>query len=96
MAKTYFGRIPNEEEGWSMVKSIEDDGQEWLVFKKSQEHSDDWNTYKVVAKGRVEKKANYWLVKNHVTGQLGFPADYVMMRQYRPNLHAQVEEIFRK
>jgi hypothetical protein len=95
MAKIYQGRIPSEDDGWSMVKSIDDGGQEWLVFKKAQQHSEDWSTYKVVAKGKVENKANYWMVKNHITGQIGYPADYAMMRQHRPNLHAQVEEIFK-
>jgi hypothetical protein len=48
-----------------------------------------------VANGRASSKANYWLAINIKTGQLGFSRDYVCMRENRPELHAQIETIFK-
>ena len=49
-----------------------------------------------MANGRAANKANYWLVRNKETGQIGFARDYVSMRENRPELHAQVDAIFKK
>ena len=68
---------------------------EWLVFSKSQEHTPDWRTYKIVANGRAANKANYWTARNKMTGQIGFARDYIRMRETRPQLHAQVEAIIK-
>ena len=67
---------------------------DWLVFSKSQQHTPDWMTFKIVANGRARNKANYWLARNIRTGQIGYCRDYVYMRDNRPELHEQVEEIF--
>ena len=97
MGKMYAGKIPESEEGWNQIGSHKDaDDVEWLVFSKSQEHTPDWTTYKIVANGRARDKANYWLVRNNKTGQIGFARDYVFMRENRPELHAKVESIFKQ
>jgi hypothetical protein len=96
MGKMYVGNPPSEEDGWDRVGMCKDDNVEWLVFNRSQEHSIDWSTYKIVANGRAQNKANYWLVRNNKTGQIGFARDYVYMRENRPELHAQVESILKK
>ena len=88
--KTYGGRIPDETDGWKLKAEIRDEHQKWFLFEKSQAHTDEWVTYKVVADGRVEKKANYWVVKNVKTGQKAYPADMELMKQHRPNLFKQV------
>lgn len=97
MAKMYAGKIPDQDQGWQQVGVCKDsDEVEWLVFRKGQDHTPDWSTYKVVANGRALAKANYWLVRNDTTGQIGFARDYVFMRDNRPELHAQIEAIFKK
>lgn len=96
MGKKYLGRIPEVEEGWDQVGEYEDDdGVQWLVFFKPQEHTEDWITYKIVANGRAHGKANYWLVRNNKTGQLGFARDFALLREHRPKLHEHVESLFR-
>lgn len=97
MGKMYAGNLPKDGEGWEQVgKCMDSDDVEWLVFSKPQDHTPDWMTFKIVANGRAQNKANYWLVKNAVTGQIGFARDYVHMQDSRPELHAQVEAIFKK
>jgi hypothetical protein len=89
----YGGKKPLPEDGWDhRVDLIDENQQVWIVFSKPQDHSDEWMTYKVVANGRVPKKANYWVVKNIKTGQLAFPADIAMMREHRKVLHQQLEQ----
>lgn len=97
MGKMYVGKMPETGDGWSYVGLCKDaDSVEWMVFRKPQEHTPDWATYKIVANGRARNKANYWLVRNSRTGQIGFARDYVFMRDNRPELHEQVELIFKK
>ena len=94
---TFKGNLPQADEGWMRIGGCKDsDKVEWIVFRRAQEHTPDWATYKVVANGRASAKANYWLVRNDKTGQIGFARDYVYMRDNRPALHAQVEAIFKK
>ena len=97
MAKMYAGKVPSEGEAWSRVKTVVDpsDESKWMVFSRAQPHTPDWVTYKIVADGRAQGKANYWLVRNISTGQLGFVRDFAIMRETRPALHAQVESVFR-
>jgi hypothetical protein len=64
----------------------------WLVFKKDQDHSDEWATYKICANGKAKGKGNYWAVRKN-TGQIGYARDMAQMREYRPKLHAFVEKI---
>lgn len=93
--KMYGGRKPFEDDGWRLEKKIADENeQSWLVFSKPQEHSNEWVTFKIVADGRVPKKANYWVVKNLKTRQIAFPADMAMMREHRKVLHEKVEQFF--
>lgn len=96
MAKMYAGKIPEQELGWMQIGVCKDsDAVEWIVFRRAQDHTPDWATYKIVANGRANAKANYWLARNDKTGQIGFARDYVFMRNNRPELHAQVEAIFK-
>jgi hypothetical protein len=94
MAKNYMGKVPSGEDGWCELGEVEDDGVTWGVFVKKQAHTEDWVTLKVAAKGRAYRKANYWLVKNFKTGQIGFCRDFATMRQHRPELHQKVEAVF--
>ena len=98
MGKMYAGKVPSTEENWSHIETVVDpsDKTKWMVFSKAQEHTPDWVTYKIVANGRAENKANYWLVRNLTTGQLGFARDFAIMREKRPALHAQVESILKQ
>ena len=97
MGKMYAGNPPADGDGWIQVgKCLDGDEVEWLVFSKAQEHTPDWMTYKIVANGRARNKANYWMVRNASTGQIGFSRDYVYMRDNRPELHAQVDAILKK
>lgn len=93
MAKTYAGNPPDESSGWEMIGECDADGIGWIIFSKAQNHSTEWRTYKVVAKYRAPIKANYWIVKNGTTGQIGFARDYACMRSTRKDLHAKVELI---
>ncbi len=96
MAKMYMGNIPEVSEGWDEInRCMDKDSVEWLIFSKEQDHDKNWWTIKIVAKGRASSKANYWLAINIKTGQLGFSRDYVFMRENRPELHAQIETIFK-
>lgn len=88
--KMYGGRRPDEADGWKLKVELKDGEQKWLLFERCQAHSDDWVTYKVVADGRVERKANYWMVKNIKTGQQAYPADMELMKLHRVNLFKQV------
>ena len=97
MGRMYAGKMPDADAGWEHVGTCRGaDGMEWLVFSKSQEHAPDWLTYKIVANGRAANKANYWLVRNASTGQIGFARDFAVMRDTRPELHEQVESIIKQ
>jgi len=94
MMRTYLGQVPKMADGWELLEKYTDDDQvAWLVFRRGQEHTPDWSTYKVVADGRAANKANYWLVRNDRTGQIGFARDYASMRENRPKLHSKIERI---
>lgn len=89
--------MPDADKGWEHIGTCRDaDGMEWRVFSKSQEHTPDWLTYKIVANGRAANKANYWLARNKLTGQIGFARDFIRMRETRPELYAQVEAIIKR
>jgi hypothetical protein len=95
MGKKHKGNHPDLENGWEKIGEWLDkggDGVRWSIFRRRQEHSDEWMTYKICANGKAESKANYWAVRKN-TGQLGFIKDMAIMRAHRPELHAAVEEI---
>ena len=93
MGRTYGGRIPSAEDGWQMIGSVNDDGQEWMAFQNSRNSSQEWKNFKVVVKGRAKNKANYWLGKNCQTGRFALSPDYVKLNQHRPSLYDKVEKI---
>jgi len=96
MSKMYAGKIPSTSEGWAQIGECKDkNGARWFVFSKPQAHTPDWRTYKIVANGRARGKANYWLVRNSQNGKIGFARDYVLLRENRPDIHAQVEAILK-
>lgn len=95
MAKSYAGRVPNHNEGWRLVGKVYEE-VDWLVFRKEQAHSQEWATYKVVADGKATNKANYWLVRNDLTKQIGFARDFVLLREHRPKVHEYVENVIFK
>lgn len=95
MSRMFTGNLPGADEGWGRIGTFTDSvGIEWLIFAKAQEHDPAWCTYKIVANGKAENKANYWLVRKDDTGQLGYAHDYAIMRKNRPDLHAYVEQLF--
>ena len=92
--KMYRGNQPSLDDGWRRVgECLDEDDVVWCVFARGQDHSPDWLTFKISANGRAHTKANYWLVKNISTGQIGFARDFAIMRSNRPTLHEQVESI---
>jgi hypothetical protein len=92
--KIYAGNHPDTIQGWEVIARLEDEnGLLWFVYRKPQDHSDEWITYKIVAEAKAFKKANYWLARNRVTGQIGFARDFAMMRSHRPLLHKSVERV---
>lgn len=92
--KMYRGKDPDTEAGeWVKIGLAQHEGLNWGVFMKGQSHSDEWSTFKVCADGRAERKANYWVTKNMKTGQIGYPRDWAIMRDTRPELHGKVENI---
>ena len=91
MEKSYLGKTPPQEDGWRLEFSFEFEKQEWNLFKKPQAHTDDWITYKLVVNGRAKRKANYWIVKNHKTGAVGFANDFICLQQHRPELYKSVQ-----
>ena len=92
MGKFYNGNAPKEND-WDRLLSWLDGNQvEWLVFRKEQDHSKEWNTYKVCANGKAENKANYWFARNDKTGQIGFGRDLALMNQNKPELYKKVNE----
>lgn len=85
---TYKGNPPGD--GWDHIGTIEADGSQWLIFSKPQRNQ-EWVFYKIVANGAVNKKANYWVTRNIITGQLAFNRDIAVMREHRPELHQKIE-----
>ena len=91
MGKFYKGNAPVGEEWVKVLSHIDKDKVEWFVFRKRQSHTNDWATYKVMANGNAEYKANYWFAKNEKTGQLGFARDMALMKAKHSELHMVVE-----
>lgn len=91
-----IGNVPDLTEGWRAIHHTTDphDKSQWTVFSRPQQQSADWETVKIIATERVTGKANFWLVKNIRTGQIGYARDYAMLRQQRPELHARIEFMF--
>ena len=71
----------------------EDEKIQWFFFCRYQEHSTEWKTYKVVANGRVYKKANYWFAVNVITGQIAFSKDLEAMKTHRNRLYTKTMQI---
>ena len=74
-------------------KTDDDEKIQWFFFCRYQEHSTEWKTYKIVANGRVYKKANYWFAVNVITGQLAFSKDLEAMKTHRSRLYAKTMQI---
>ena len=86
--KMYKGRTPRTD-GWEQIGVIENDGQ-WLMFVKESADS-QWTSVKVVAVGRAQSKANYWLGwdgKHFANFK-----DTLAMVQHRPELMKRVEQM---
>lgn len=58
MTKRYRGHKPKTDD-WDFLGPIETDGR-WLVYARP-DPSNEWTSVKVVADGRAQGKANYWL-----------------------------------
>lgn len=89
MEKTYLGNHESEESGWSLLGYVgEDDGVRWAVYRKPQPSGQEWDYIKVVADGKVPKKANYWLSWNG--SRFGSGGDFLKMAQHRRELCSMV------
>lgn len=96
MGKTYRGNPPQGKH-WSPMGSCKDgDGLNWIIFIGTQQRSEEWVTYKIIASGRATNKANYWFTRNLKTGRMGLSRDLHHMQNYRPDLYAQVVAILGK
>lgn len=61
----------------------------WLVFSREQEKGEEWRTWKLVAKGAISGRANYWWVRC-VDGRVGLGRDLAILRQERPEVYTAV------
>ena len=86
--KMYKGKPPRSE-GWERIGAIEQDVR-WLVFVR-QNADTDWLTAKVVADGRAQGKANYWLGWNGK--RFAQQTDAFSIVQQRPELLEAVEQM---
>ena len=87
-AKMYKGRKPRTD-GWEQIGTIENDNQ-WQVFVK-QKADTEWLSVKVVAAGRAQGKANYWLGWDGK--RFANFKDTLAMVQGRPELMHRVEQM---
>ena len=97
IGRSYVGKpdMMFESGGWDHVGRWTDDDEkiQWFFFCRYQEHSTEWKTYKIVANGRVYKKANYWFAVNVITGQLAFSKDLEAKKTHRSRLYAKTMQI---
>ena len=85
MERTYFGNHESEETGWIRIGDVgKCDGVRWVIYRKAQPTSDEWDYIKVVADGRVPRKANYWLSWNGT--RFGMGGDFSKLAQHRKEL----------
>ena len=85
MERAYFGNHESEETGWIKLGDVEEGhGLKWTLYRKAQPTSDEWDYIKVVAYGRVAKKANYWLSWNGSRFATG--GDFMKLAQHRKEL----------
>lgn len=65
--KLYQGNEPRVGE-WKKLAAVNDvDGCGWILFERI-DAPEGWRNFKLVAKGKVPTKANYWLSVNVVDG----------------------------
>jgi hypothetical protein len=77
---------------WECIEVLNTSEATWLVFIRDQEHSDIWKTVKVVADGKVTRKANYWLAWDGK--KLAGTSDVKLMQSYRSELYGMVTSFF--
>jgi len=86
--KTYTGKKPRTY-GWQQIGVIENDGQWWMFVKENADNG--WASVKVVADGRAQGKANYWLGWDGK--RFANFKDTLAMMQHRPELLHKVERM---
>lgn len=85
MEKTYFGNHGDGDDGWDRLGIVgRCDGVNWVAYRKEQPSGQEWDYIKVVADGRVPRKANYWLSWNG--SRFGTGGDFLKMAQHRQEL----------
>lgn len=95
MKRSIRGNIPPEKDGWVEVGKLPGGkikGTRWRVFFRGQNKSKEWILIKVVADGRAEGKANYWLSWNGE--RFAFLQDYKKMGIECPILMKEVKTFF--
>lgn len=86
--KMYKGKKPRTD-GWEHIGDIEQDVR-WRMFVKENADS-GWASVKVVAAGRAQGKANYWLGWDGK--RFANFKDTLVMMQGRPELLHKVEQM---
>lgn len=92
----WAGHPPAAAQGWSEALEWDDagDGTRWRFFIREPEADakpSPWRTVKIVARGRVLDKANFWVGVNIRTGRVADSKAVKVMREYRPDMLRQVE-----
>lgn len=94
MAKMYTGNTPPAEKGWLEIHICQDTDQtEWTVYRKPQSHTQEWADYKIVATGKVSRKANYWLSFNSRTEKFSLSRDLGILQANRPKLFSIIQHL---
>ena len=90
MERTYAGNHGAEADGWVKIgETSQIDGVAWSIYRKPQQNDGDWVNIKIVANGRVTRKANYWLSWNGK--RFGKVTDYERLEAHRIQLKNEVE-----
>lgn len=88
--KKYTGKKPRAA-GWQTSGVVGRDPR-WIVFTRVNADT-EWRTVKVVADGKADAKANYWIGWNG--SRFGRHADLVSLAQQRPEVLEGVEKLLR-
>lgn len=96
--KGWPGNPPPAEEGWSEIAEWVDpaDGTAWRFFVKDarvDKATSPWRTCKIVARGRVLDKANFWVNVNPAAQKIAIGSAMLTMQEHRPNMCGWVRKV---
>jgi len=90
--RSYEGNRPTGEE-WTWIEDEDINHTKWSVFSKPAKNNSDWATIKVVANGKVERKANFWFAWNIKLGSFAAGRDAKIMEEHFTELFVFVKDI---